>query len=208
MNFSFRTVRAMARGLSPAFAIALASSAVAHAQCFALTGSPAPTPEYYAANQIKLKYLASGPGFGDDRPELNKSTFNAAAIGTFDPQNVHSVHLTFLNDTSGLTMWSTSVPPSTTLWSVVTLPSGVIRYTYNDPAATFAIKKMQILAYPGGLMIIKYARAVNQSIVNVPAPTVDGARAIVQIESGGAGLCAEGATFPCTGLFNTKTCRR
>jgi hypothetical protein len=49
----------------------------AYAQCSFLTGNPAPQPEQYAANKVQLKYLGTGPGSNDDKPEIYKSTFTA-----------------------------------------------------------------------------------------------------------------------------------
>ena len=61
-------------------ALTLALPELVHAQCSNLTGNPVPQPEQYAANLVKLKYLATGPGFGDDRPEIQKSLFNAPSL--------------------------------------------------------------------------------------------------------------------------------
>lgn len=186
----------------------LSAALPAFAQCTNLTGSPAPTPEEYAANRVRLKYLSTGPGSGDDRPEIQKSAFNAPSL-TFDPLATHTVHFTVSRNTiAGPTMWSASVPPSASLWTMTTLSSGVVRWRYIDPNATFGgVKKAQIVGYPGGLHVWTYVRAVNQNIASAPlVPGVDQAHVLVEIESGGVGVCYDGATDNCVGTGNTQTC--
>lgn len=190
-------------------ALTLALPELVHAQCSNLTGNPVPQPEQYAANLVKLKYLATGPGFGDDRPEIQKSLFNAPSL-SFDPLTTHSVHFTLRKNTiAGPVMWTASVPPSGTLWTMTLLPNGNTRWRYNDPSATFGLKKAQIIQYGvGGAFVWTYARFVNQNVTNAPlAPGVDGVHLLVEIESGGVGACYDGVTAPCTGGGNTQTCK-
>src|SRR6185295_12659062 len=72
----------------------LLQAAVASAQCPNVGG--APQAEQYAANKVRLKYLITGPGGGDDRPELYKSLVITTLPSTFDPSAVYSVHVKFL----------------------------------------------------------------------------------------------------------------
>ena len=142
----------------------------ARAQCSNLTGNPAPQPEPYAANKALLKYLSTGPGSGDDRPELYKSTFTAPSLA-FDPLTQHTVHFTFTKNTAaGPVMWTASVPPSATLWTMTVLGNGNVRWQYNDPAATYGVKRAQIVRYTNapGLHVWTYVKAVNQNIANAP----------------------------------------
>lgn len=195
------------RFLGLAVAAALLAPAAVRAQCVYVTGSP--QPEQYAANQVKLKYLSTGPGFGDDKPELKKSAFTAPSLG-FNPQTVHSVHVTILKtNISGPTMWSTTIPPSTTLWTQNVLSNGNVRWKYNDPLVTFGVKKAQIVAYVGGFHVITKLLGANGNIANAPlAVAVDPVHVLVEIDDGaGNGVCYDGGTQPCTGSSNTQTCK-
>lgn len=191
-----------------ALAVFLSAPAVARAQCSNLSGNPAPQAEDYAANQVKMKYLSTGPGGLDDRPEVKKSAFTAPAL-VFDPQMQHTVHFTGRKNTiAGTVMWSLSVPPSPTLWTSTILSNGNVRWRYNDPAASFGVKKAQIVAYVGGLFVWTYVRGVNQSIVGAPlVPGVDQIHLMVEIESLGVGVCYDGTTTSCAGMGNTQTCK-
>jgi hypothetical protein len=191
-----------------ALAIAFVTPAVVQAQCTNLTGNPPPQLEEYGANFVKLKYLSTGPGGGDDRPEVKKSTFTAPSL-SFDPNTLHTVHLTGRQNTiAGTTMWSLSIPPSLTLWTSTTLANGNVRWKYNDPSSAFGVKKAQVVAYVGGLHIITFVRGVNQSIVGAPLmPGVDNTHLTVEIESLGVGVCYDGTTTSCSGSGNTQTCK-
>jgi len=175
-----------------------------------LTGSPAPQPEEYAANHVKLKYLNTGPGSGDDRPEINKSLFVAPGL-EFDPLTTHTVHFTLKENTiAGPVMWTATVPPSATLWTVTVLGNGNIRWRYNDPTATFGLKKAQIIRYASfpDLHVWTYARFVNQNVTNAPlTPNVDNAHLMIEIQNGGVGVCYDGASNRCTGNGNTQNCK-
>ncbi len=197
-------------GWSLVLALAVVPSAV-RAQCLNLTGNPLPQAEQYAANHVKLKYLNTGPGSGDDRPEFNKSTFVAPALN-FDPLTTHSVTFTLRQDTiGGAVMWtSANVPPNATLWTMTTLGNGNVRWRYNDPAATFGLKKAQIIRYAntGGLHVWTYARFVNQTITNAPlTPNAQNAHVMVEIHNAGAGVCYDGSTSRCLGNGNTQNCK-
>jgi hypothetical protein len=193
---SFATATAIALAI-------LCAPAFAHAQCTNLSGSPAPTPETYAANLVLLKYLNTGPGSGDDRPLLKKSVFSAPSL-TFDPQNVHSVHITYsLNTVGGPVMWTTSIPPSVTLWT----QSGTA-WNFSDPATTYGVRKMKIRDYGGGLFIITKMVGRNTNITNAPVvPGADNVYVMVEIESGGVGICYGGVTIACAGSGNTQKCK-
>jgi hypothetical protein len=193
-----------------AFFLTLAPTWAA-AQCNLLSGNPAPTTEPYGANLVLLKYLASGPGFGDDKPEIQKSTFMAPGF-PFDPATTHSVDLTIRkNNISGPIMWNTTIPPSTTLWTATTLVNGNVRWRYNDPSATFLVKKAQIIQggpFLPGFYVWTYIRGTNSNIANAPViPLVDQAHLTVQIANGGVGICYDGVTTACTGSGNTQRCR-
>ncbi len=180
---------------------------LAHAQCSNLTGSPAPTTETYGANYVKLKYLMNGPGGGDDRPEVKKSAFSAPSL-TFDPLTTHTVHMTARKTSiSGTVMWSLSVPPSATLWTQTNLPNGNTRWKYNDPNATFGVKKAQIVGYTGGFFVVTYLRGVNQNIMAAPLiPGTDQLHLLVEIENAGTGICYDGIADTCQGSGNTQIC--
>ncbi len=186
----------------------LAAPTLVHAQCSNLTGNPPPTAtEEYGANRLRLKYLATGPGGGDDRPEISKSTFNAPAL-VFDPQFFHTSHFTIRkNGIAGTVMWSATLPPDATHWTSTTLSNGNVRWKYSDPAAPFGIKKAQFVEYVGGLHIWTYVRAVNASIVGAPlVPGVDQGHLLVEIENSGSGICYDGIASECSGMGNTQTC--
>lgn len=184
--------------------VALAASMplVARAQCTNLTGNPAPTAEQYAANFIKLNYLPSGPGGGDDRPTLKKSAFTAPSLA-FDPLTTHTVHVTMtVNTVGGPVLWSTSIPPSPTLWTNVGN-----KWMFNDPATTYGVRKAKVVSYPGGFYVIVKLLGRNTNIANAPVAATDSAHVLVEIESGGTGICYDGGTAPCTTAGNTQTCK-
>ena len=193
------------RGLLAVSAVALGTLLVpvfASAQCSNLTGNPAPTPEVYAANAVKLSYLPSGPGGGDDRPLLKKSPFMDPSLA-FDPQNLHSVHVTYrLNSIAGPVMWTTTIPPSLALWTQVGSA-----WNFSDPATTYGVRKLKIRDYGGGLFIIVKLIGRNTNISNAPVVAgVDNVHVMVEIESGGVGTCYDGATSICLGSGNTQKC--
>jgi hypothetical protein len=187
-----------------ALLIGLAAS-VSYAQC--PNGTPGPQPEQYAANQLKLKYLATGPGGGDDKPQLKKSAFIAPSFA-FNP-TTQNLHVTFrANSSSGLVLWTTTIPAGATGWSQVTLSNGNVRSKYNDPATPYGVKKAQIVDYVSGLHVITKLLGANTNITNAPlVPNVDNAYVLVEIEQSGVGVCYDGVTTPCTGSGNTQTCK-
>ncbi|MFN8546374.1 MAG: hypothetical protein U0807_19555 [Candidatus Binatia bacterium] len=191
-------------------ALAMMVPFVAHAQlCTNLSGSPAPTPEVYAANAVFLKYLSTGPGGGDDKPQLHKSASNNPSFVGLDLANVHSIAVTIrLGSGVGPVMWSATIPAASGLWASVTLPSGVVRWTFTDPAVTYGVKKARVLAYPGGIYIVDKFFGANANIGNAPVPPGVAVHAMVEIYDGlGAGTCYDGVTQPCTGTGNTQKCR-
>lgn len=178
--------------------------------CTNLSGSPAPTPEQYAANAVFLKYLANGPGGGDDKPQLRKSASNNPSFVGLDLAATHSIAVTIRRGSGGgPVMWSATIPVGSGLWTSVTLPSGVVRWTFTDPAVTYGIKKARVLAYPGGLYIVDKFFGANANIANAPVVAgVDPVHAMVEIYDGlGAGTCYDGVTQPCTGSGNTQKCK-
>jgi hypothetical protein len=191
--------------------LAMVMPLVARAQvCSNLGGSPAPTPEVYAANAVFLKYLATGPGGGDDRPRLRKSTSNNPSFTGLDLNTTHSITVTFRRGSGvGPVMWVGTIPAGTGLWAQVTLPSGVVRWTFNDPTVTYGIRKARVIDYGGGFYIVDKFFGANQNIGNAPVtPGVDAAHALVEIyDGGGNGTCYDGVTAPCTGSGNTQKCK-
>ena len=192
-------------------ALAMMVPLIARAQlCTNLAGSPAPTPEQYAANAVFLKYLATGPGGGDDRPRLRKSaSMNPSFVG-LDLAATHSITVTIRRFTGvGPVMWVGTIPAGSGLWTSVALPNGVVRWTFNDPAVTYGIRRARVLDYGGGVYIVDKFFGANQNIANAPVtPTVDPVHALVEIYDGaGAGTCYDGVTEPCTGAGNTQKCK-
>lgn len=184
-------------------ALVAAAPLAVRAQCTNLTGSPAPTAEQYAANLIKLSYLPTGPGSGDDRPILKKSLFTAPSLA-FDPLTTHTLHVTMTKNTlGGPLLWSTSIPPSSTLWTNVGN-----KWVFSDPATTYGVRKIKVVSFPGGAYVITKLLGRNTNISNAPvAAGVDNAHVLVEIEAGGTGICYDGDTGACTGTGNTQTCK-
>jgi hypothetical protein len=185
--------------------VAMLSATPIHAQC--PNGTPGPQPEQYAANQVKLKYLATGPGFGDDRPELRKSTVYAPSFA-FDP-TTQNLHVTFrVNSSSGPLLWTTTIPAGAPGWVQVTLGNGNVRATYNDPLVPYQVRRAQVVDYVIGLHIVTKLLGRNANISNAPVvPGVDTAYVMVEIEQAGVGVCYDGTTAPCTGTGNTQKCK-
>ena len=192
-----------ARGLVYLIPLAVLAPMAARAQCSNLSGNPVPTPQPFASNLVKLRYLPTGPGFNDDRPLLKKSPFLAPSL-LFDPINTHTVHVTFRKNTvTGPIMWTANIPPSTTLWS----HTGSI-FTFKDPATTFGVRKVKILSFPGGGYIIRFVKGMNTNITNAPlVPNTDNVYVMVEIEAAGVGTCYGGVTTRCRGNGNRQKCR-
>jgi hypothetical protein len=192
-------------------ALAMLAPITVHAQtCTNLSGNPVPTPEIYAANAVFLKYLATGPGSGDDKPRLRKSTSMNPTFTGLDLAATHSITVTIRRGSgAGPVMWVGTVPAGSGLWTSVTLPGGVVRWTLNDPTVTYGIRKARVLDYGGGLYIVDKFFGANQNIGNAPVTTnVDPVHALVEIYDGsGAGTCYDGMTAPCTGGGNTQKCK-
>ena len=150
---------------------------------------------------VKLKYLGTGPGFGDDKPMLFKSTFTWAT--PFDPIATHTVHVIIQDTNTGLQLWSTDIPPGP-LWTHPTAN----KWKFNDQATAYGVRKAQVVGFPGGY-VITYIKGRNTNITNAPV-TVNASKAYVrvEIESGGVGVCYEGDSGfgVCTGAGNTQTC--
>lgn len=158
--------------------------------------------EQYAANLVKLKYLATGPGFGDDKPMLKKSLFMWGTL--FDPIATHTVHVIMQDTLSGLQLWSADIPPSA-LW---THPSPNV-WKFNDPLTTYGVRRAKVISVPGGYVIVNLI-GKNTNITNAPVtPNVSKAYVRVEIESGGVGVCYEGDSGlgVCVGGGNTQICR-
>lgn len=67
---------------------------------------------------------------------------------------------------------------------------------------------VRVVSYPGGFYVIVKLLGRNTNIGNAPVtPNVDSAHVLVEIESGGTGICYDGGTAPCTGSGNTQTCK-
>jgi len=199
-------VRYVALALGAASAVLASSQALA--QCPNITGNPAPQAAEYAANYVKLRYLATGPGGGDDRPELYKSAVTAPLF-SFDPVNTHDMHVTITKNTiGGPLLWSADVPSSSTLWTATTLSNGNVRYQYTDPNVTFGVSSIRVVKYTMlGLYNVTYFRGKNQSITNAPLIAgTDQAHVIVEMEYLGSGLCYDGQAARCTGSGNTQKC--
>jgi hypothetical protein len=200
----------MIRAVVLTVTVSLVPLAAVHAQCTNLTGSPAPVFQQYASNKIKLKYLGTGPGSNDDQPQLFKSTFQAPTL-TFNPATTTYVTVTlWRNMVSGPMLWNTTIPPSPTLWSSVTLGNGTVRWKFNDPLVTYGVRKAQVNAIPGGTFIIVKLLGKFQNIANAPltTPNADVADAMVEMHDGaGNGFCYDGPSAPCTGSGNTQTCK-
>lgn len=179
------------------------SSTAASAQCSNITGNPAPTPETYAANFVKLAYLGTGPGSNDDRPLIKKIPFYDPAL-SFDPQNLHTVHVTMrVNTISGATMWTTSIPPSLSMWN----QSGNA-WIFNDPTTTYGVRKIVLRDYGMGVYIIVKLVGRNTNILNAPLlPGSDNVHLMYEIENGGTGACFDGASSSCVGSGNTQKCK-
>jgi hypothetical protein len=186
-------------------AIGVLVASLAYAQC--PNGTPGPQPEQYAANQLKLKYLSTGPGGGDDKPELKKSAFNGPLFA-FNPAT-QNLHVTIrANSSVGNLLWTTTIPAGAPGWTQVTLSNGNVRSKYNDPLTPYGVKKAQIVDYTIGLHIITKLLGANTNIANAPlVPLVDAAYLLVEIEQAGVGICYDGVTTPCTGSGNTQTCK-
>ena len=149
-------------------ALAMMMPLIARAQtCTNLAPNPVPTPEQYAANAVFLKYLATGPGGGDDRPRLRKSaSMNPAFVG-LNLATTHSITVTIRKGSGvGPVMWVGTIPAGSGLWTSVNLPNGVVRWTFSDPTVTYGIRKARVLAYPGGLYIVDKFFGANQNIAN------------------------------------------
>ena len=170
-------------------------------------GTPGPQSEQYAANLLKLKYQSTGPGGGDDKPELKKSTFNAPSFA-FNPA-LQNLHITIrANSSVGNLLWTTTIPAGAPGWTQTTLSNGNVRSKYNDPLTPYGVKKAQIVDYTIGLHIITKLLGANTNITNAPlTPNVDAAYVMVEIEQAGVGICYDGVTTPCTGSGNTQTCK-
>jgi hypothetical protein len=185
-----------------ALAVLLAPIAARAAQtCTYIVPTTSATPQQYAANLVKLKYLGTGPGFNDDKPMLFKSAFTWATL--FDPIATHTVHVIIQDTNTGLQLWSTNIPPGP-LWTHPTAN----KWKFNDPATTYGVRKAQVIGSPGGY-VIAYIKGKNTNVTNAPVtPNVSKAYVRVEIESGGVGVCYEGDSGLgfCTGAGNTQTC--
>jgi hypothetical protein len=108
-----------------------------------------------------------------------------------------------VNTISGLTLWSTNIPPSATLWS----QTGN-KWTFNDPATTYGVRQIKVIGIVGGAYVIAKMKGRNTNIGNAPVVAgTDAAHVLVEIEAAGAGVCYDGATAPCTGSGNTQKCK-
>jgi hypothetical protein len=195
-------------------ALAMMMPLLARAQtCSNLSGSPAPTPEQYAANAVKLKYLGTGPGSGDDKPQLKKSVHTDPSFTGFNPNTTHSVTVTIRRGSGvGPVMWVGTIPAGTGLWVQTILSNGNVRWSFNDPSVTYGIRRARVNDYVGtfpGLYVVDKFFGQNQNIGNAPVtPTVDPVHVLVEIYDGaGAGTCYDGLTGPCAGAGNTQTCK-
>jgi len=180
----------------------LLQAAAASAQCPDVGGSP--QAEQYAANKVRLKYLITGPGGGDDRPELYKSLVSATLPSTFNPTATHSVRVRLLlNGNQGQVMSDLTIPPNG-LW----VQTGM-RWDFFDPAVTFGVRKARILDLGNTAYLIVRWQGRNQNIANAPVvPGVDNVTAEVEIFDGSnLGVCYDGSSSVCAGGGNTQTCK-
>src|SRR5690348_7078822 len=132
----------------------LLQAAVASAQCPNVGGSP--LAQQYAANKIKLKYMSTGPGFNDDRPELYKSLVAATLPSTFDPTTTYSVHVRFLlNGSQSNVMWDVTIPPNG-MWTQ-TITSLGSRWDFFDPTVTYGVRQARVLDF-GSAYVVAWVR--------------------------------------------------
>ena len=178
------------------------------ATCPNIGGSP--TAEQFAANRVNLKYLPTGPGGGDDRPELKKSSFTSTFV--FDPLATHTVAVTIQkNSSAGPLLWTASVPASSTLWTHALLPNGNERWKFNDPLLTYGVRKAQVVRNTAiNLYVVTYFLGRNQNISNAPvAAGSDVGYVMVEIYDPitSTGVCYDGTSLPCQGIGNTQVCK-
>jgi hypothetical protein len=195
-------------------ALAMMMPLIARAQsCTNLSGNPSPTAEQYAANAVLLKYLGTGPGSGDDKPQLKKSAFTNPSFTGFNPNTTHSITVTIRRGSGvGPVMWVGTIPAGTGLWVQTILSNGNIRWSFSDPTVTYGIRRARVVDYAGtfpGFYVVDKFFGANQNIANAPVtPGVDAVHALVEIYDGaGAGTCYDGVTAPCSGAGNTQKCK-
>ena len=178
----------------------------AYAQCPVVGGVP--QAEQYAANKVRLRYLSTGPGFGDDRPELFKSLVTASLPSTFDPVNTHSVHVRILlNGSQAQVMSDITIPPNSN-WTQTVVGLGT-RWDYSDPLMTYGIRKARVIDFGNTSFLIVRWLGRNQNIGFAPlTPGVDNVTAEVELFDGAnLGVCYSGSSDACAGGGNTQTCK-
>lgn len=194
------TLSTLGRTIAAAVVVALAFSPyTSHAQCMNLTGNPGPEAATNAGG-VKFRYQADGPGGGNDRIVLKKSVSGPlVSTPAFDPQNIHTLHVTLsVNTPGGPVLWSASVPPSPGLWA----PSGSNGWTFDDPLLSFGVRRIRILPLitsAGQFFVIKQLLTRDQNISNAPLLGTDFPDIQVEVEDAGNGFCFGGPAVSCGG---------
>jgi len=153
--------------------------------------------------KVLLLYGATGPGSGDDKPKVIKSTFSTGAV--FDPDSTDNVHVTLEDGGTGATMFSASLTSASGLWSQ---PNPLkLLWKYKDLASptSVGVKKALLKETPAGSMAYQFKMIGKDA--DIAGPLVGpGVTAILEIESFGVGVCFSATNSTCTSTASGDKC--
>jgi hypothetical protein len=155
-------------------------------------------PQLAAGYKAILKYGASGPGFNDDAVYVRKFWITTAS--GLNPIGGDNVHLTLRNTISGATIYAVDFIPAN--WAQPNPLKKKWVYTDRTGAANGARKallKEPTAVTPPGSNFYKF-RLSPAKDTNIPGPLMigDGVLAIVEVQSGFAGICFAASADTCT----------
>lgn len=164
------------------------------------SASPSPLA---SVRKVSLLYRRTGPGGGDDKPQVIRAAFSSVA--TFDPDSTDNVHVTLRRNTASGSLFAASLTSASSLW---TQRSSAHRWTYRNAAATNGVRKAQLKelrTIPGVYLLTMLGKSANVAGPLAPATAVD---VIVEIEpAGGAPLCLSATLSTCTSTSSKDVCK-
>jgi hypothetical protein len=154
--------------------------------------------------KVLLRYKGTGPGDGDNVFKVIKFEFTTGT--PFDPATTYNVHVTLTNTGPGkgviLSQTLVAGPP----WARPNPAKN--KWTWKDlppnPPFPLSVKSALIKEAPAGSTDYQFKMIGGEaSFTNVPlAIATDDISVLVEIETGGVGLCLQGTNVSCTETIN------
>lgn len=145
--------------------------------------------------KVILGYGGSGPGSGDDKPKVVKAEFTTGA--SFNPATTDDVHVTLTNTTTSATLFAAALTQASALW--VQPNPAKNNWKYKDPAAVpvAGVKVAKLKESPNASTNYQFKLVGKGTNIAGPLAPADDLHLILEIETGGVGVCFDTTVTTC-----------